>query len=94
MLYMSPFISSDVKRVCNYLALDSGITFPNKTAREEQLPTWISSLPPPAAPWLGAILPHGRSYFKLAHWKRQERCYFEFPKAYGEERGKLDNSHQ
>lgn len=81
------FISSDVKRDFNYSALDSGITFPDKTAGEEQLSRWIRSPPPPAAPWPGAILPHGRSYFKPAHWRRQERCYFEFPKASGEERG-------
>ena len=37
MLHMSHLISSGVKRVFNYLALDSGITFSDKTARQEQL---------------------------------------------------------
>ena len=49
MLHMSHLISSGVKRAFNYLAMDSGITFSDKTARQEQLSKYIRSLSPPPA---------------------------------------------
>lgn len=57
--------------------MDSGITFPDKTARE-QLLKWITSLPPaPNRAVEGSLLQHRRGYFKLAHRGGRERRYLE-----------------
>lgn len=93
MLHMSHLISSGAQRVFNYSALDSGITFPDKTAGGQQLSKWIRLFPPHQ--------PHDREPFCHTEVILNElirvcgeRFYLDLPQAFGarEEEGRLLSS--
>lgn len=62
--HMRRLISSGVKRVFNYSALDSGITFLAKQQGRRRFLTGSDRFLP-TGPRTKAISPHRRSYFKL-----------------------------
>lgn len=79
MLHMKHLISSGVKRVFNYLALDSGITFLQKQQGRNGFLTGLDKVPHHQPQDQEPFLSHRGSYFKPAHQGRQKEKLFRAP---------------
>lgn len=92
---MRHLISSGVKRVFNYSALDSGITFLPKQQGRNGFLTGLDNVPHHQPQDQEPFCLTGVAILNQLIREGRKRSYLELPEACGErEEGRVDNSHQ